>query len=55
MGFLRRYAFLAGITIIVSLFTIAVQSNDANNVAFAAILSSLVLCAIVIFFEEEDR
>lgn len=55
MGFLKRYSFLAGLAIIVSLFTIALDSEDENAIPFVVIVSALVLVAIVIFFEEEDR
>lgn len=55
MGFLKRYSFLAGIAIIVSLFTIAVDTGEPHVISFACILSALVLVAIVIFFEEEDQ
>lgn len=54
MGFLKRYSFLAGLAIIVSLFTIAADSNDVRVLTFACVISALVLVAIVIFFEEED-
>lgn len=54
MGFLRRYAFLSALAIIVTLFTIAVNSGNDIYVAYSGVLTALVLCAVVIFFEEDS-
>lgn len=54
MSFLKKYAFLSALAIIVSLFTIAVNSGNDTFVAFAGVLSALVLCAVIIFFDEEE-
>lgn len=55
MGFLQRYAFLAACGIIVSVFSLVVTNDSPIAWAMYGVTVALLLMAIVIFFEEEDR